>query len=175
MAASCSGIVKTTWKYSTGNSSAFLALKRMLEPLVPRQRLAFRAMAIPARVVGDARKFTLAALFDVAAQSCCPAGLNGLHQFELMQGKIVSLAVGGAGPEGTPPKNVGQLESWPWHRWLRFRPALRLRQVIAFQPVQRTHCGGNQLRRNPGVASRGVDPAMAKENLNYAHVRAVLQ
>jgi hypothetical protein len=52
-------------------------------------------MAISARVVGNARKIALAARFDMAAQSRRTAGLNHLHQFELMQGKIVSLPVSG--------------------------------------------------------------------------------
>src|ERR1035438_7061992 len=38
------------------------------DPFGPRQRLAFRAMAVPARVVADACIRTLAAFFDVAAQ-----------------------------------------------------------------------------------------------------------
>src|ERR1700694_4850574 len=115
-------------------------------------------MAIPARVVRDSRKFTLAALFDVAAQSRRPAGLDRLHQFELMQGEIVGLPVGGA----VQSKDVSQLESWPLHRLLLLRTALRLRPVLALQLIQRTHGGGNQLRRNLRVASRGVDPAMTE-------------
>jgi hypothetical protein len=84
LAAICSGTVKTRWKYSTGNNSALRALKRMLEPLGPRQGLAFRAVAVTAGIVRNARKF---ALFDVAAQGRRPAGLEGVHQFdqELMQ------------------------------------------------------------------------------------------
>jgi hypothetical protein len=93
-------------------------------------------MAVAARVVRDAREITLAAWFDVATQGRRPAGLNRLHQLELMPREIVSLPVSGA----VESKNVGQLESWP-HGWLCFGPTVGLRLV--FQPVQRADSRGH--------------------------------
>ena len=41
--------------------------------------------------------------------------------------------------------------------------------------IQRAGGGGDLSRRDPGVASRGIDAAMAEQDLNDARVDAALQ
>jgi hypothetical protein len=127
-----------------------------------------------ARVVADADVVALVALFDVAAQGRGAAGLNGPHQFELMQRQRVSLAVRGA----VLSKNVGQLQSGPGHARSGFRRsglrfALRRGNRLTIQAVQRADGGGHHLRRYSRIAGRGVDLAVAEQNLNDADVGAV--
>ena len=128
-------------------------------------------MPVAAGVVADARKIAVIALVDVAAQSRRPAGLDRLHQFEMMQRQPMGLAVGGS----VAAKDVGQFEIRPEHRRLGLRFGLLLRCRSGIEPVEGTYSGGHQLRRDPCIARGGVDVAMTEQNLNHAHVRAVLQ
>ena len=82
MAAICCGMVNTTWKYSTGSSSACA----VLEPLRARQRLALRAVPIAAAVEGDALVAAGVALLDMAAERRRAAALDGAHDAALRRG-----------------------------------------------------------------------------------------
>ena len=66
------------------------------EPLRPRQPLALRAMAIAARVVGDARRAAIVAGLDMAAERCRSAGHNGAHDAPLDAAEVsfVRAAIG---------------------------------------------------------------------------------
>src|SRR5271163_4729026 len=98
------------------------------------------------------------------------AGLDGLHQTMLMQGQRVSLPVGGA----VLSKDVGQLKGWLGQG---LRPAFPLDGPpgIAAEVVERTDSGSHELRAHLGVTHRGLDAAMAEQDLNDAAVGAVLQ
>jgi hypothetical protein len=48
----------------------------------------------------------VAALFDVASQSCCAADLDGMQRAQLMKRQAMRAAVRGA----MPANNVGQLQ-----------------------------------------------------------------
>src|SRR6266536_3106595 len=148
----------------------------LLEPLGARLALTFRAMSVAARVVADANVVALAALFDVAAQGRSPAGLDGLHQFELMQRESMHLPVILA----VLSKNAGQLQSGPSHGGLGFRLsgfgfAMRRANRLTIQPVQRADGRGDYLRRNSGIACGGVNLTMPEQDLDDAEIRAVLQ
>jgi hypothetical protein len=49
------------------------------EPLRPRQTLALRAVAVPARIVRDALMTAIAAALDVTAESCGAASFDREH------------------------------------------------------------------------------------------------
>lgn len=81
------------------------------QPLGPLCVLALGAMPVSARVIGDARKIALAALFGVPAEGGGAADFNGAHDAELPEGQF---ALGAIEP-AVLPENVGQLKSRPEH------------------------------------------------------------
>jgi hypothetical protein len=58
----------------------------VVEPFFFDQCLAFRAVPVPAGVVGDTLKTAFIALFDMTAQGCGPAMLYMAHYFTLGRG-----------------------------------------------------------------------------------------
>src|SRR5258708_29636764 len=83
-----------------------------LEPLRAGQRLAFRAMAIAARLVDEAAVLALAAFLEVAAERRGAALLDGAHGAMLLHGQLLS----GAVILAVEPKDVSQLEGWRSHQ-----------------------------------------------------------
>jgi hypothetical protein len=83
----------------------------LLDPRGTSPALTLGAVTIAAGVIADAEMVALIALFNMAAACGSAAGLDGLHDFELMQGQRMPLAVSGA----VLSKNVGQLECGPAH------------------------------------------------------------
>ena len=71
--------MKTTWKYSTGSSSALT----ILQPLRARQRLALRAVPVAAAVERDALVAAGITLLDMPAQRRGAAALDGAHHAQL--------------------------------------------------------------------------------------------
>ena len=61
----------------------------VIEPLFLCQRLAFRAMSIPAGVICDLLKPALVTLLDMAAEFSRAAYFNMVHGFELFIGNCV--------------------------------------------------------------------------------------
>jgi len=87
------------------------------------------------------------------------------HHAQLLKRQLVRFAINFA----VLPENAGQLEGWPAHAlFLRLRRLLR--GCRAFQPVERTYGTSHDLRRNPGVAGRRIDLAVAEQHLNDAKI-----
>ncbi len=83
----------------------------LLHPLGPFGLLAFRAMAIPARVVADALLVALRAALDMSAENGSAADLDSLHDPKLQQGQTMPQ------PEllAKPAEDVGHFERGPGH------------------------------------------------------------
>jgi hypothetical protein len=124
-------------------------------------------MAVPAGVVGDARKVAVVAFFDMAAQRGGAANFNSAHDAQLLKGKLVSFPVSAA----VLSENVGHFKSRPWHPGLF--PGLRFR--LAPDPVERTGGGGDDVRGHLGVPRRGFDAAVPQQRLNDAGIGAIFQ
>ena len=132
-----SGRVKTTWKYSVGNNSAF----RCSSHLGARQPLALGAMPVAAGAIAGVRVLAVVAPFDHTAQQRRAAGFDGLHQAVLMQGQRVGLPVGGA----VLSKDVGQLQGWPGahflERWVAVAGLAGWSSLSSGLRVAATTCG----------------------------------
>jgi hypothetical protein len=63
------------------------------EPLLCRCGLAFRAMAIPAGIVGDGRISAVLAARDMAAERRCAAALDRRHDLELAEAHMPGVGV----------------------------------------------------------------------------------
>jgi hypothetical protein len=86
----------------------------MLDPLRPGERLALRAMPVPARVVGDSLMIAGAALLPVAAKCSGPAALNR-SQHALLRARQGD-AVIGAIALTVAVQDLRHLQSGPSHR-----------------------------------------------------------
>ena len=149
----------------------------IFQPLRARQRLALRAVAIAATVVGDALVATDITLLDVSAEGCGAARLDRAHDPELPTAERVSvlLAVGRPGLA----KDIRHLESGGSHttpvselgrgrRWWRWRLDLG-------QPVERAGRGAHRAGRDLQVARGRGQAAVAQQKLNGAQIGAGFQ
>jgi len=127
----------------------------LLQPFGAGDSLALGAMAVTAGAVLNVGVLAVVAPFDSTAQRGRAASLNGLHQAMLVQGQWMSLPVGGA----VLPKDVGQLQGWRRHG-LALGVGLGLGWLP--EPFERADGAGDGVRRNRGIARRGVDPGVAQ-------------
>jgi len=88
----------------------------------------------------------------------------------LMQGQRVGLPVGGA----VLSKDVGQLQSW-LRQGLRPGFAFAGLSGVAIQIVERATGDGHDLWAHLGVTRRGLDAAVAEQDLNDTDISAILQ
>ena len=137
------------------------------EPLRARRPLTFPAMAVSARVVGDAGKPAIVTALDVAAERRRAAGRDRsdhapLHASEMSGVRpFVTFAVS--------VENVGQFERRPnLHRLSRRRHDQR-------EFIERTGRAGDHLGRDVGIACRRFEPRMSEQDLNDPNVDPALQ
>jgi hypothetical protein len=98
----------------------------------------------------------------MAAENGGAADLDGAHDARLVPRQSVSRAVGFA----VSSKNIGQLDGWSGR-------GPRLLAGAAFaERIQRTDDAGDELRRDGGIARRGVDTAVAQQHLDDADTLA---
>jgi hypothetical protein len=109
----------------------------------------------------------------VAAQYGRTADFDGAHHAQGLQGQGLLRAI----RLTVLSKNVSQLQCWPGHAGLpRCGLAVRLGLDLALiHLVQRAERSADPPWRHRGVARRGIDLAMAQQNLDDPHVGAVLQ
>jgi hypothetical protein len=86
------------------------------DPTLTRLSLAFWAVAISARIIGDGPvAATLRTGIDVTAESRCPATHNSDHHLQLLETDSVSMTINIVVAMRT--KNIGHLDSRPVHRF----------------------------------------------------------
>jgi hypothetical protein len=83
----------------------------VFQPLGPVGVLAFWAVAVPAGVVSVLDSFAVVAFFGMATEDCRAANLDGSHDAQLLEGKLVGIPVSRA----VLSKDVGHFKSGPWH------------------------------------------------------------
>src|SRR5438552_8286179 len=127
-------------------------------------------MTVAAGPIAGVRVVAVVAPFDNAAQRRSAAGLDGLHQAMLMQRQRVGLSVGGA----VLSKDVGQLQGW-LSQGLRPGFAFAGPSSVATQVVERADGSGHHLWAHLGVTRRGLDAAVAEQDLNDTDIRSVFQ
>src|SRR5882757_7595567 len=80
------GKVKTTWKYGTGKSSAWVG-----QPFLGSGGLALWAVPVAARVVRDAQVRAVFAAFDMTAQRRRSAAFDRRHNLELAEAHMAGM------------------------------------------------------------------------------------
>jgi len=137
------------------------------EPLRSRRPLTLPAMAVSARVLGDASEPAIVAALDVTAERRGAAGRDRsdhapLHASEMSGVRpFVTLAV--------TAEDVGQFERRP-----RRHPLFR-RRHLERQSIQRALDPGDHLRRDARVAGRGGQVLVAQRHLDDMGGEAMAQ
>ncbi len=96
----------------------------VFEPFPRRGRLALRAVAIAAGIVGDPFVRTVLAALDVSAERGCATGLDRRHDLQLVEAHVTGVGHSPRRPVGA--KDVGDLQvvtRWPRHAAAVSRPA----------------------------------------------------
>jgi hypothetical protein len=132
------------------------------QPRHPCQSLAFRAMAIPTRIVGDADQAAIGTALDVAAEGRRPTGLDRAHDAALCSPKMTGMSL-------TVSLAVAAEDVRHFQRG-HDRLASGRRGILQLQPVEWagrvTDCRG----RNLGVTGHGRQIAMTEQHLDRADV-----
>ena len=85
----------------------------VFEPSSRRGRLALRAVAIAAGIVGDPFVRAVLAALDVSAERGCATGLDRRHDLQLGEAHVPGVGLSPRRPVGA--KDVGDLEARPRH------------------------------------------------------------
>ena len=153
-------------------------LHALVDPLGLSQRLALRAVAISARVVGGPRERAPVAQVHVSAEDLGSADFDGTHGRPLLRAEGVRLSINLA--DGA--EDVRHLEARPpFSPCGRSRPLrmhVPLPEDLAFlcpEQVERTLGSANVPETHLGVAGRRLDRSVSEQPLDGANVCARLQ
>ncbi len=86
-----------------------------LDPFLFLQKLAFRAVTVPAGVIRYLQMAAVVALIHMAAEFCRPAGLDRAHSPQLITGHGMDLYV----LRAVLPEDIGDFDPAAVPRWLR--------------------------------------------------------
>jgi hypothetical protein len=137
------------------------------EPLRTRRALALWAMPIATGVVGDARRTTVVALLDMAAERRRPARGDGAHHATLDATEMTGIRLS---------KSFAVVAEYVRHLQSRTHDARSAgRHDLQSQPVKRTRGLADRFGGNLGVACRALQAGMAEQHLDDTNVGAVLQ
>ena len=124
-------------------------------------------MAVATRVVSDAGRTTIIALFDMATERRRPAGRDSAHDATLdapeMAGMRLSerLTMAAEDIRHLQHRSHGT-RSAGWHD-------------LQSEPIERARCVADGLGGDPCIARRAGDAGVAEQDLDDAHVRPALQ
>ena len=149
----------------------------ILQPLGAGQRLALRAVPIPAAVVGDALVAALIALLDMAAQRRRAAALDRGHDAALRrgQGRVVPLDDRRRRSGGTHPPLPAPIGPWPGAQKCAGAAGVGFDRDRAGQQVERAGRRADRAGGDAQVVGRGRQAAVAEQQLDGAHVGAGFQ
>jgi len=153
------------------------ALPALFEPASLDQALAFRTMAIAARVVGGGLVAAFLAHVRVTAEIRGPTQHDGKQHLELVPSRHVLLAKGRTGGA----KDVGDLQArthLPGAGRARVHGGEGLsncRALPLHEPVQGTRHPLEVPRADPGIVRRGLERRMAEQRLDDSNVGAGLE
>ena len=147
--------------------------QQILDPCghpVPRRRtLAFGAVPVLARVVGDVMVPAFGAACYMPAERLGPTGFNRRHYFELGEADMPRIGLPPRGAMGTEDVSDLQLRAGHWPRAL-FQPSsqgLILQQLHLFERADRA---ADRLGRYTGVARRGRQLGVLQQYLDHPHI-----
>jgi hypothetical protein len=129
------------------------------EPILRRRALALGAMAVAARVVGDAAVAAILAALDMPAERGRAAVLDGRHQLKLAEAHMPGIGSAPVGPMAM--KDVCDLQPRAAHgRRLRLGSRPPVNQWC--EPVERAGDGPDRGIGNAGVKRGGVELGVAE-------------
>jgi len=152
-------------------------LESSFDPTGLHERLAFGAVAVPARVVGRLLETALGAEVEMSAECLGSAAFDGAHDFELVTGQSVALAI----RLPMRAEDVSDLEhGMPRPSYGRGIPmaehvTLPVLNSSLAETVERALGPGDVLGTHLGVASSRADGTMTEEHLDGPDVSTVFE